>query len=397
MSQDLNLFTFQRVIRAPVGQIYRCFTTAPGFQEWLCRSAYLSTRPGGFLTLSWHSGFYTLGEYVRLEPDKEVLFTWHGRGEPQPTQVQVLLSGEGERTHLELIHSCIGGEEIWVEARKAIETGWEKSLLNLESVLTTGVDQRLVNRPAIGIYPIELNPELAAISALPVVSGIYLNDVIPGRSAAKAGLMKGDVIVAIDGEPVEDLPTLVRMLQSCLVGSEVLISYYRGKIFAETRMEILALPLPDVPLEPDRLAAAVQSSYSDDFKALRACFADLADTTCEMKSGLSWSAKEVLAHLIHTERDLHVAIQSALVDQTFTWTDNTSARVKATLAAFPTCAELIEELQRTQVETVAMLENLPQEFTTRKSSLWQLGYTVLTMKSHTQEHLSQIEIALQQS
>ncbi len=397
MSQDLNLFTFQRIIDAPAGQIYRCFTSAPGFQEWLCRSAHLSARPGGFLTLFWNSGFHTLGEYIRLEPNKEVLFSWHGRGEPQPTQVQVLISGNGERTQLELIHSCIGSEEIWVEGRKAIESGWSKSLLNLESVLTTGIDQRLVNRPAIGIYPIEMNPELAAIGGLPISSGIYLNDVIPGRSAAEAGLVKGDVIVAIDEEPVDDLPALVRMLQSCQVGNEVVVKFYRGQSPGETRLKILPMPVPEVPLIPAKLAAEVRSSYEDDLKGLRTCFAGLTETTCGKKSGASWSANEVLAHLIHTERDLHFAIQSALVGQNFTWTDNTSARVSATLSAFPTCAELIEEFTRAQLETIAFIENLPPEFAARKSSMWQLGYTVLTMKSHTREHLNQIERALQQS
>lgn len=395
MSQDLHLFHFQRVINAPAGQIYRCFTSGPGFQEWLCRTAHLSARPGGFLTLSWHSGYYTFGEYIRLEPNRLILFSWHGRGEPQPTQVQVQLNEQDDATRVELIHSCIGSEDIWAEPRKSIESGWEKSLLNLESVLTTGIDQRLVNRPAIGIYPIELNPELAAISNLPVNSGIYLADVVPGRSADLAGLVRGDVLVAVAGEPVSDLPSFVRVLQSRQIGDQVKVSYYRGHTVSETTLTIQAMPVPRVPLEPAELAAAVRSNYDEEFQDLRARFVNLAEESAEQKIGGNWSAKEVLAHLIHTERDLHYAIQCALVDQNFQWTDNTSARVNATLTAFPTCAELIEEFRRAQLETITFLENLPPEFAARKSSMWHLGYTVLTMKSHTEEHLSQISAALE--
>jgi membrane-associated protease RseP (regulator of RpoE activity) len=307
----------------------------------------------------------------------------------------VLLSGQGDGTRVELIHSCIGSEEIWAEARKSIASGWEKSLENLESVLTTGVDQRVINRPAIGIYPIELNPELAAISGLPVTSGIYLSDVIPGRSADQAGLSKGDVIVAVDGEAVSDLNSFVRIFQSCQPGDQIKISYYRGKQKQETTLDILALPVPEIPLDPFKLAAAARKSYEEINQALYSSFSGLADESAGRKIDTGWNAKEVLVHLIHTERDLQLAIQSALVDQEFKWIDNTDARIKASLAVFPTYTELIEELNRAQAETVAFIEALPADFTARKSSMWRLGYTVLTMKYHTQEHLSQIERAIQ--
>ncbi len=394
MSQDLNLFAFQRVIPVEADQIYRCFTSGPGFQEWLCRSAHISARPGGFLTLSWHSGYFTFGEYIRLEPNREILFTWHGRGEPQPTQVQVLLSPQGTSTQIELLHSCIGSEEIWAEPRKSIANGWEKSLQNLESVLTTGIDLRVVNRPAIGIHPIELNPELAAISGLPVSKGIYLTDVIPELSAAAAGLARGDVIVSIAGEDVKDLPTLVRILQSFQVGDQVQVGYYRGQSYLETTLAIQPLPVPDIPLAPEKLAAAARDLYAEVDQGLQACFRNLAEDAAGQKTDASWNAKEVLAHLIHTERDLHYAIQSAVVDQDFHWTDNTDARVRATLAAYPTCADLLKALRRAQAETIAFIESLPAEFVRRKSSFWQLGHTILTMKSHTQEHLGQIQRAI---
>jgi len=64
--------------------------------------------------------------------------------------------------------------------------------------------------------------------------GVKLHDVIPGYPADKAGLVNGDIIVAINGEPVEQLATpdltasqAMRNLTELGVGAQVTISYIR--------------------------------------------------------------------------------------------------------------------------------------------------------------------------
>ena len=64
--------------------------------------------------------------------------------------------------------------------------------------------------------------------------GVKLHDVIPGYSADKAGLVDGDIIVAINGEPLEQMATpdltasqTMRNLTALRVGAQVTISYIR--------------------------------------------------------------------------------------------------------------------------------------------------------------------------
>lgn len=56
-------------------------------------------------------------------------------------------------------------------------------------------------RPLIGISIKQISPEIAAINDLP--AGLYVADVSVGGAAEKAGIKKGDVIIAVDGKIVE--------------------------------------------------------------------------------------------------------------------------------------------------------------------------------------------------
>jgi hypothetical protein len=55
---------------------------------------------------------------------------------------------------------------------------------------------------AIGVVVGPVDPALARHLGIDAAGGILVNDVLPGRAAAKAGLQRYDVIVAIDGDPV---------------------------------------------------------------------------------------------------------------------------------------------------------------------------------------------------
>jgi len=52
-------------------------------------------------------------------------------------------------------------------------------------------------------------------------SGAVLETVTPGGPAADAGLRVGDVVVAVDGQPIEDMAGLVRWLRPCQPGQVV--------------------------------------------------------------------------------------------------------------------------------------------------------------------------------
>ena len=57
--------------------------------------------------------------------------------------------------------------------------------------------------------------------------GIVLEGTTPGSPAAKAGLTKGDVIVAMDGGPVEDLRGMVDVLRAHAPGDTIAVVFWR--------------------------------------------------------------------------------------------------------------------------------------------------------------------------
>jgi S1-C subfamily serine protease len=58
--------------------------------------------------------------------------------------------------------------------------------------------------------------------------GAYLEQVIPGGAAAKAGLRDGDVIVIADGQPVLGFDQLTVVVQEHKPGDKIAVTYYRG-------------------------------------------------------------------------------------------------------------------------------------------------------------------------
>jgi S1-C subfamily serine protease len=120
----------------------------------------------------------------------------------------------------------------------AIPINTAKAVLN--DLMTLG----RVRRPALGVRTIPISAELADEMGLPVEYGLLIVQVIPGGSADQAGLrggseraylgnipimLGGDLIVAIDGEKVEDEQDLSQMMNNHRAGDTVKVTIYRNK------------------------------------------------------------------------------------------------------------------------------------------------------------------------
>ena len=120
----------------------------------------------------------------------------------------------------------------------AIPINTAKAALN--DLMTLG----RVRRPALGVRTIPISPELADTIGLPVDYGLLVIQVTPGGSADLAGLqggneraylgntlimLGGDLIVAIDGEKVQDEDDLAQMMNNHRAGDKVKVTIYRNK------------------------------------------------------------------------------------------------------------------------------------------------------------------------
>lgn len=390
---------FSEVAKCTPGMAYQAFTNATALKEWLCDVATVLPRVGGRLFLAWNSGYFTCGEYVELEPDRKLAFSWRGRHDPQASQVQVILEQVKEGTRVTLEHKVEGDGEAWVEIIREIETGWKGSLENLVSVLETGEDLRLTLRPMLGITITDFNAEIAAKEGIPVSKGMRLDGVIDGMGAKAAGLMPNDVIVGMAGREVQDFADLASALQRKRAGDIVEVDIYRGSNKLTLNMELSRRPIPEIPTSIEGLARAVRARWQAIEAEADAFFAGISEEQASFKPGPEeWSVKEILAHFIQGERGYQNFI-CGVIDNQEQWSDefggNQYAYIKATASVFDTLSNLIDEYKRANLETIALFENLPASFIQRKGSYWRMAYNALEDPYHFHTHVHQMQAALE--
>jgi S1-C subfamily serine protease len=78
-----------------------------------------------------------------------------------------------------------------------------------------------------------LTEDLAKALAMPTVKGFRVTQVLPGTAAAKAGFQVGDVITALDGEPLtparlQESEDLRRSVEELTVGGSAKLGVQRG-------------------------------------------------------------------------------------------------------------------------------------------------------------------------
>jgi 2-alkenal reductase len=102
------------------------------------------------------------------------------------------------------------------------------------------VVQRLIEsgdaRPSfLGIQYQELNPQLVTERQLTISQGALLEEVVAGSPAAMAGLQVGDVITAINGQPLDERHPLVSLLLEHIAGATITLEVMRnGQSFQTT-------------------------------------------------------------------------------------------------------------------------------------------------------------------
>jgi Do/DeqQ family serine protease len=72
----------------------------------------------------------------------------------------------------------------------------------IKAVATQLISQGKVSRGALGVTIQDLTPSLAQAMNISAVGGAVVSQVVPQSAAAKAGFAEGDVITALDGEPI---------------------------------------------------------------------------------------------------------------------------------------------------------------------------------------------------
>ena len=102
------------------------------------------------------------------------------------------------------------------------------------------MDYGSVKRAVLGVTMGSVDKKIADEMKLSSVSGVYINEVVKGSAAEKAGLQKGDVIVAIDGQKITDASSVQAKVSSYHPGDRAVISYIREGKQKEVTVEFQA-------------------------------------------------------------------------------------------------------------------------------------------------------------
>ena len=385
-------------VKASPEQVFYAFTHGTALREWLCDFATVQPRPDGRIYLAWDSGYTMSGAFTQVEPGKALGFTWLGRGEPGPTRVTVEMTPAGEMTLVTLTHGEIMSGQAWEGLEKKFVIDWTENLENLASVLETGIDLRLARRPMLGIYLNDFDANIARQMGVPVSEGARLDGVVAGMGPANAGLQKDDIMVSLGGMPLKSNESIRPAISGKRAGDVVDVTYYRGADKQTVKMTLSARKMPEVPFDPVVLAEQVRVNYASDYAELERCLKPVTEVQAAHRPVPGeWGVREVLAHLIIDERDSQEFITLLTFGEELVTegsSGNFNPRIDALVQAYPTIAELLALLRRTNTETIALIAALPAEFAARKGSYYRVGYGLLQLSGHILGHLDQIKAAV---
>jgi len=121
----------------------------------------------------------------------------------------------------------------------------------MEQILKTGK----VTRGYLGVMIQQVTPDLAKAFNLPSAEGALVGDVTPDSPGAKAGLEKGDVITAMNGQPVADFHDLRLRISQTPPNTPVKLDVLRNGQKREITVTLAAFP--------EKAQAATQSESGE--------------------------------------------------------------------------------------------------------------------------------------
>jgi S1-C subfamily serine protease len=95
-------------------------------------------------------------------------------------------------------------------------------------VANTLIREGSIARPYLGANWGVITLDVAQRFRLPVDHGIYLSEITPGGPADQAGLLRGDILIMIDDQPIDTDHPFINLLFQYSPGDEITFLVARG-------------------------------------------------------------------------------------------------------------------------------------------------------------------------
>jgi len=159
----------------------------------------------------------------------------------------------------------IRGEVIGINSAIASQTGFYSGygfaipITLAKTVMADIIQYGHVRRAILGVSIQDLRPEDAQAAGLKEIRGALVGGATPGQDspAAKAGIEAGDVIVAINGQPVDRVAQLQRLVRSQKPGDVVTVDVMRFGTKKTFKVKLIEAP-------SDETVASAQSNDDSD-------------------------------------------------------------------------------------------------------------------------------------
>lgn len=383
-------------INATLAYAYYAFTNKSGWMEWFAHKAYGYSKKTGMLRVDHEPEGDFAFHFTAEKPEERIIFDFIDLGTMETSEVEVNFEEDNGLVSVSLEH-----REVDEKSYTRIKSIWEKGLENLVSVLEEGKDLRLWNRPFLGVL-VEgwITPETASERGFPVEYGMLLSNTISGGGAEKAGLIKGDIITKTAGHELHSFNEFLDFTATVKAGDEVEIEYFRDGKKEQLDLTMMSYPVADPPANAHELADQIANFQEKAVTKIVHAFEESNDAQADYRPAVGeWSAKETLAHLAAYEIDSQIWITTLIGGcEEYPCQASHPVRIKALVSLYPTVKQLIEEWNRRQQQTVAILQELPAEFVNRKGSYRRMaGGLNLDFTRHYKEHVAQIVNTLEKA
>lgn len=382
---------------APLAQVYYLFSTRSGWLDWFGEKAFGHVHVGSVLEVhqSKEKGgmVFIFKEIVK---DERLAFDLLELNTQHISEVEVTFKDDEGQAAVQIEHRGLPAEKAG-----RYQEMWQTKLDGLKSIVETGKDPEVWNRPFLGVM-VEawVDEEYAAEHDLPITKGMRISSVFEGKGAEQAGIRGGDTIISLAGVEIVDYESLMEVYKDRQAGDTIEAVYSQGDNEVTAPLTLAAYPVPEVPATAQDVADKLAGFFKKVNARIEQLLADKDEAQFSYRPAAGeWNAKEIIAHMIASESDALVWLGSYIAGrEVHPYISSVPARLKGLLAVYPNMDDLLKKLAETQKELVAQISESPAEVVSRKSSLTRMAMMFdLDASLHYRDHLAQLKETLAQA